>query len=135
MNATSAQTVECYTCGGRARLVRSVRLRHNAGPEFDRIIDRWPDWNAIPQDDRDAFGRALLQYERNSKHRRAFICERCYKFLDNDFGVNEIMTPHGPTSFGLSGECRAGRAAVYDYERWRRYQARLAAKMGVSSGE
>jgi hypothetical protein len=124
--------VECFGCGRAVKLVRSVRIRDDGGAEFQRICDRWPDPNAIPAAQRDQFDRVLLQDERNSKHRRAFVCEACYKRLDNTFGVNEIMTANGPQVFGLSGECREGRAAVYTYEKWVRYQQRVGCKMGIA---
>ena len=124
-------TIRCHTCGQDAKLVRSVRLRHDPNPEFNRIVQRWPDPNAIPADDQDVFKRAYLQWDRDSKHRRAFICEACYKRLDNPLGVAEIVTPEGVKVFGLSGDSRASRAAVYDYEKWRRYQARLGRTLGI----
>ena len=127
------QLIPCHTCERLIVLARSVRIRQNPNLEFKRMLDRWPDPNQTRGAERVEFNRALLQYQRNSKHRRAFICEQCYKLLDNHYGVGEILTPSGPCDFNLAGDSRAGKAAVYTVAKWRRYQRRLASSMGVSA--
>ncbi|MBN1489965.1 MAG: hypothetical protein JXA69_08615 [Phycisphaerae bacterium] len=129
-------TIECEACGCRAPMARSVRMRVDPEREFERIKNKFPDLNAIPEHLQDEFFRAYVQYHRNSQHRRAFICLECYATLDKHYGVAAIPTKFGKTEvFHLSGDCRGGRAAVYNYAKWRSYQSRKAAQMGVAFTE
>jgi len=109
-------------------------MRIHPSMEWERIVATFPDPNNIPADRQDEFFRAYAQYQHqhNSQHRRAFICLGCYAKLDNHYGVASIVTTVGETkTFGLSGECRARRAAVYNYAKWLRYQRRKAGQMGI----
>ncbi len=124
--------IRCEACGDQVVMVRSVRMRIHPTMEMERIVAAFPDPNNVPEDRLDEFNRAYIQYERNCQHRRAFICLPCYAKLDNHYGVAPILTRDGETkTYGLSGECRRGRAAVYDYAKWLRYQRRKAGEMGV----
>jgi hypothetical protein len=112
-------------------LVRSVQIRPCPNREFYRFFQRFPDPNAIPEAQEDHAQRAYTQYERNAKYRRAFICERCYKLLDTYSGVGVVTADGQSQSYGLSGRCRRGKAAVYDYGKWMRYQRERGAQIGI----
>ncbi len=123
--------VPCHTCRQEVKLVRSVQIRPWPNHEFYRFLRRFPDPNAIPEAQEEQAQRAYMQYERNATYRRAFICERCYKRLDTYSGVGVITADGQSRSYGLSGKCRRGKAAVYDYDKWMRDQRRRGAQLGI----
>jgi hypothetical protein len=124
--------IECEACGDQVAMARSVRMRIDPNIEMERIVAAFPDLNNIPADRLDDFNRAHIQYERNSQHRRAFICLQCYAKLDNHDGVAPILTKDGEAkTYGLSGRSRRDQAPVYDYAKWLRYQRSKAGEMGV----
>ncbi|HUU82990.1 MAG TPA: hypothetical protein VM243_05740 [Phycisphaerae bacterium] len=75
--------------------------------------------------------RLYEQYERQMAFRRAFICERCYKALDTHYGTGAITAAGTAKRYSLSGDCRGGKAAVYDHAKWQRYQQRKAGELGI----
>lgn len=95
----------------------------------ERLIpSKWKDptsWAKMSEPELARCHAAFAQYARNTKYRRAFICNLCYQQLDNYSGAAEILTLRGPKTFNLAGSSRGGKAAVYDHAKWSRYQERL----------
>ena len=123
--------ITCETCGSSARLVRSVLLKLCCDQSFRRFMERYPDPRAVDDDERDDFERVYRYILRNEMFRRAFVCERCYKRLDRESGPAEILYQARVRPWYISGRSRRGRAAVYNYDRWLRFQRRKASEMGI----
>ncbi len=123
--------MSCEACGKEMTIARSVRLRSNPEPEFEQIVDRFPDPNDMPDSRREELDRVYLQYLRNAEYRRAFICPACYRAIDTHVGAGIVVVEGAEKRFHISGDSRRDRAAVYDYDKWLRYQQREAAKLGI----
>jgi hypothetical protein len=68
-----------------------------------------------------------LAYTEQTTYRWAFLCEDCYRRLDNEDGMAVVR---GQT-FNLAGASRRGKArAVYEAE-YRAFQRQEAAKLGL----
>ncbi len=132
MKAATDRLIPCHVCERQAPLVRSVKIRHEGGGDVEcripmrmaaRLEDAYGSLDAVPKE-------AMLAFARRD-YRRAFICERCYKHLDRNshrfLGPETIEVAGEVRSYRLSGDSRQGRAAVYDYNRWSRFQARKGA--------
>ena len=81
--------MRCYCCEQEIRLARKVELRPVV--HFDPV--QGPD------------SVAYQSYCENMTYRWAFICNACYRKLDNEIGVAEIP---GRGEFNLSGASRGG---------------------------
>jgi len=66
-----------------------------------------------------------------AQFRRGFVCLDCYCRLARRLAPVAIKRGDSFRLFRLAGESDRGKAAVYDYEKWFRYQANLARRMGV----
>lgn len=132
-------SIECHCCGRGVEIVRSVMLRGDVEKLAEEYIERTFPGQAsepieITQEEFKSLKPGYDYYKRNVVYRRAFICEACYKKIDSEpVGAAEIFTPGGAKVFGLAGASRHGRAAVYNEKKWRRFQARLAKQMGLST--
>lgn len=69
---------------------------------------------------------AYIAYREASTFRPAFVCEDCYRTLDNAVGAGEI---NGQV-YGIDGRSRGGRAALYDERRYLAYMGRQASRGG-----
>ena len=78
--------IPCHTCGGKTKLARSVLLRICDDGEIERARKQWRKTFALDLEDFEHEHKKLMyaydRYEKNQKHRRTFVCERCYKGLD-----------------------------------------------------
>jgi hypothetical protein len=105
--------VRCYCCEHDIQLARKVKLRplvdfdpHAGGPE----------------------SVAYQSYCENMTYRWAFICNACYRKLDNEIGAGEIP---GRGQFNLSGASRGDKATTVDEAKYRKFQRREAERMGL----
>src|SRR5262245_14972168 len=105
--------MECYCCGRAVSLTHRVQLRGD--------VRTPPSGFASPDEPGDH------AYLKHATFRTAFICPACYDALDNDYGAGEI----GGRVYNLAGRSRGGKAAVYNEAKYRAYQRRLAAELGV----
>jgi hypothetical protein len=71
---------------------------------------------------------AYQSYREDMTFRWAFICNACYRKLDNLVGVAEIP---GHGVFNLAGVSRRDRATTVDEPRYQRFQRREAERMGL----
>jgi len=103
----------CYCCGHNTPLAHHVKLRGDA-----RTV---PTGSKAPADPADRAHREEMTF------RSAFVCPACYAALDSGDGTAAIA---GRT-YGIAGQSRGGRAAVYDEAKYLAYQCRLASGMGI----
>lgn len=77
--------------------------------------------------------RCYLQFCKCMEFRRAFVCLACYRHLDdNRTGGQGVVIRDGKARlFNLAGSSRGGKAAVYNCEKYRRYQAKRASEIGI----
>jgi len=155
---TVRATIQCQTCGKCVRLARSVRIRQWLGPlpagapEVFRNADTLliaaergiGGANIVPPvtegviDASHPRYRDVQRWEEQNRRcmefQRAFICNDCYRFLDNRMGCGVIARNGKARRFGLAGASRGGKAAVYSYTKWRARQAKLAGDCGIDLG-
>lgn len=128
---SEAPLIPCHACGAGVQLARSVMLRADVEKKGEEFFNAWPDLNGLsPEQDR-RFLDAYAKHERGVKFRRAFVCEQCYRRIDNYYGMAEVPTDNGPRTFNLAGESRGDRAAVYSFKKWLSFQRRVASCMGI----
>jgi hypothetical protein len=106
--------MRCYCCDAEVQLGRKVKLR--VWREFEP-----------GQDGLDS--TAYLAYAEEMTFRWAFVCLACYRTLDNEIGVGEV----GAHLFNLAGQSRSDRAAVVAGAKYRAFQRREAAKLGLET--
>jgi hypothetical protein len=68
-------------------------------------------------------------YAKEMTYRWAFICQACYRILDNEVGLAEI----GAKTFNLAGASRGDKAAIVDEAKYQAFQRRQAENMGLSN--
>lgn len=71
---------------------------------------------------------AYQSYREDMTYRWAFICNACYRQLDNESGLDKIP---GRGYFNLSCTSRGGKAPVVDEAKYQKFQRRLAKQMGL----
>ncbi len=71
---------------------------------------------------------AYQSYCEDRTFRWAFICNACYRQLDNEIGVTEIS---GSGHFNLAGASRGDKAPVVDEAKYQQFQRRQAEQMGL----
>ncbi len=124
-----AGTILCHCCGRNVKLTRSAMIRGDIyNHPFLERLRRMAD-GIEPFD-----SKAYFHYKRDMTYRRAFICEACYKTIDNaEVGAAPIkpIDHYESRVFNLACRSRRGRAAVYDYKKWIAFQRRKAREMGV----
>jgi len=106
--------MECQCCRRAVTLTRFVQLR-----EVDMEVP--PGGFTSPEDPR------YLVYAERTQYRPGFVCPACYAELDGEDGVATI----DGRMFGIASRSRGGRATTYTEERYRRYQARAARRLGI----
>ncbi len=105
--------MRCYCCDQEIALARKVKLR----PIQDYDPNRGgPD------------SIAYHAYRENITFRWAFICNACYRMLDNEYGVAEIV---GHGEFNLAGVSRGDKAPTVDEAKHRQFQSKEAERMGL----
>jgi hypothetical protein len=87
--------MHCYCCDAEITLARKVKLRP------------WltPDGPPGPPD-----SAAYHSYVQEMTYRWAFICQACYRTLDNGMGMAEV----GGRKFNLAGVSRGDKATAVD---------------------
>jgi hypothetical protein len=129
--AAAGQTIRCHTCGKDVESVRSVMIRPHGGPDaLWELFKRYSQPNELSEPDRRKYRWLYVRAVEAGKYHRAFICNTCYQAFDTHCGVGGIETDAGNAEFGLAGQSRGGKAAVYDYGKWVSFQKRLAKQMG-----
>lgn len=118
-------TVPCHCCQTPSTSGRSVMIRGDITAFAAEIPDKWrrgpitlSELTAAERADHDS---ATAQYNQKCEFRREFICEACYRQLDNRIGSGPVSTGTGPKNFGLAGKSRGGQAAVYSAEKWQAF--------------
>jgi hypothetical protein len=104
--------MRCYCCGVDVPVARKVKLRP---------------WHDCPDPAGGPDGPAYGFYVREMTYRWAVVCLGCYRRLDNDCGVADIAGK----AFNLAGASRADKAAVLDEAKYRAWQRREAAGLGL----
>lgn len=121
-------TVPCHCCEAPSTSGRSVMIRGDVTAFAAAIPEKWKTGpmllSALSPEERAEFDAADAKYKRECEFRRAFICEECYRQLDNPLGSGPVSTAAGPKKFGLAGESRGGQAAVYSAEKWQAFLLR-----------
>lgn len=106
--------MKCYCCEGEVAYAYHVKLRGDVrAAQFDTFTS--------PADP------AYKAYRENTEYRSAFICPACYAVLDSEDGTGEISG----RVYGIEGPSRRGRAALYDEAKYKFFQKRKAAELGI----
>jgi hypothetical protein len=105
--------MRCYYCDTLMRLARKVKLRP------------WREMEVPPTSPDDL---AYLFYCKEMSYRWAFICQPCYRKLDNEVGLAEI----GCMTFNLAGASRGDKAALVDEAKYQAFQRQQAEAMGLA---
>jgi len=105
--------MHCHCCSQEIRIARKVKLR--PWREFDPIRGN-------------SDSAAYRSYCEDMTFRWAFVCNACYRLLDNEYGVAEIP---GFGYFNLAGTSRRDRAPVIDEAKYQRFQRKQAEQMGL----
>lgn len=115
-------TVPCHCCEAPSTSGRSVMIRGDIIAFAAEIPDKWKrspitlsDLTPAERADHD---RVTAEYNQKCEFRREFICEACYRQLDNRIGSGPVSTGSGLKNFGLAGKSRGGQAAVYSAGKW-----------------
>lgn len=91
----SDKTIRCEACEDQAKLARSVKMRNARAISGERVRELM-EQRPAPDADRktvDTWIEQMVQAETNAQFQRAFVCEPCYKVLDNDIGIGVIGAP------------------------------------------
>lgn len=107
--------MKCYCCDREIPLAYHVQLRGDV-----RIVPAEVD---SPEDP------AFTSYLNNATYRSAFVCPACYSILDSFDGTGEIRG----RVYGISGRSRAGRAALYNEAKYKAFQRKKAAELGIET--
>src|SRR5262249_4517612 len=105
--------MQCYCCLQPIELARKVKLRP---------------WRTFDPSLGGPGSVAYQSYSEEMAYRWAFICNACYRRLDNESGMAEIP---GHGEFNLASKSRADKATTVDESGYRKFQAKQAADMGI----
>src|SRR5262245_20681815 len=105
--------MRCYCCDAEIGLARKVKLRAWRNPELPPTSPDDP---------------AYVFYHREMTYRWAFICQPCYRVLDNESGLVEIRAK----TFNLAGATRGDKAAIVDGAKYEAFQRKQAEEMGMT---
>lgn len=108
--------MRCYCCDHETTVARKVKLRGSA--------DYTPEQGG-PQ------SSAYRSYVNEMTYRWAFICNACYRSLDNEMGVGEI----GAKMFNLAGASRGDEAAVVDQAKYDAFQRKQIEDLGIQADD
>ncbi|MBX3406698.1 MAG: hypothetical protein KF869_08035 [Phycisphaeraceae bacterium] len=120
-------TVPCHCCQTEVPSGRSVMIRGDTSAYSSEIPEKWKrpfTLSALAPEERAEFEAASARYNEKCEFRREFICEACYRQLDNRIGCGPVTTAAGPKTFGLAGKSRGGKAAVYSGDKWLNFLGR-----------
>ena len=102
--------MKCHCCDADTKLARKVKLRSDPA----RISD--PPTAA-----------EYRFYLREMTYRWAFICNACYRTLDNDLGYAEVCRG----IFSLAGLSRGDKAPLVNETKYQAFQRHEAEKLGL----
>lgn len=105
--------MRCYCCDQPIKIARKAKLRP---------------WREYEADKGGPNSVAYHSYVEDMTFRWAFICNACYRLLDNETGRAEIP---GRGEFNLAGASRADKAATVDETAYRKFQKKMADEMGL----
>src|SRR6266540_3811576 len=108
--------MQCFCCRREVNLVRKAKVRHAPGYDPAR---------GGPE------SAAYQSYVEELTYRWAVVCPGCYARLDSPSGTATIAGKF----FTMAGQSRGGRAATMTEEKYRAWQRREAAKLGVDLDE
>lgn len=104
--------MKCYCCNANMEIARKVKIRP--------IVESTNDYTG-PDDPRYVF------YRKEMTFRWAVVCPGCYLTLDNYYGKADF----GDKTFSLAGQSRGDKAATINEEKYQKWQAKEAAKLGL----
>jgi len=123
--------MQCYCCGQEIALARKVKLRELCDLKFPP--GAFPSYgitqgHITPDEvDDDPRGSSWYRsYVENMTYRWTFICNACYRTVDNETGFAEI----GGKKFNLAGKSRRDKATMVNQEQYLMFQKKEAEKMG-----
>lgn len=129
--------MRCYCCEVKIKIGRKVKLRPRVDmpdpPESMKRRGPEPKMSAEQfnreQDEARRFAEspAYKSYVENMTYRWTFICNKCYRILDNPYGMAEI----GAKTWNIAGQSRGDKAAVVDELKHEKFQRAEAAKLGI----
>ncbi len=103
--------MRCYRCDREMTSARKVKLR----PWRDGWGDGGPD------------SAAYKSFVEDMTYRWGVICQACYSTLDNEAGLAEVAGK----LFNLAGASRGDKAATIDEAKYKVFQRKEAAKLGL----
>ena len=106
----------CYCCNREMTSARKVKLRP---------------WRDYDPDLGGPESPAYKSYEEEMTFRPAVICQACYSTLDNAAGLGQVAGK----LFNLAGASRIDKAPTIDEAKYRAFQRKEAAKLGLDLGE
>jgi hypothetical protein len=104
--------MQCYCCGQEMASARKVKLR----PVRAFNPDHGPE------------SMAYQSYREETTFRWAFICNPCYRNLDNEIGVAAIP---GHGQFCLAGSSRGDKASTVNERKYQQFRRREAERLGL----
>lgn len=107
--------MRCYCCEQEIALARKVKLRPIRHFEASQG---------------GADSVAYQSYCEEMTFRWAFICNACYRKLDNEIGVAEII---GRGQFNLASVSRRDKATTVNEAKYQQFQRQQAERMGLET--
>lgn len=106
--------MRCFCCDLELKLARKVKLRSGAFHSYDPSMGG-------------PASAACKRYKEDMTYRWAFICNECYRTLDNRTGRAEIQG----RPYNIAGASRSHKAAVVDEAKFEKFQRAEASKLGL----
>ncbi len=108
--------MRCFCCDLYLRIARKVKLRSGEFDSFDPSMGG-PD------------SAAYKRYKEDMTFRWAFICNECYRTIDNpdNLGSGEIAG----RMYNMAMRSRNDKAAVVDEAKYEKFQRAEASKLGL----
>ena len=106
--------MRCYCCDLELKIARKVKLRP--------FVDMPDGPNTGPD------SAAYKSYIENMTYRWAFICNECYRTLDNHEGRARVAGKF----YNIAGASRCDKAAVVNQAKYEKFQRAEASKLGLA---
>ena len=106
--------MRCYCCDLELKIARKVKLRSGDFDSYDPSMGG-PD------------SPANHRYVEDLTYRWAFICNECYRTLDNYEGRARIAGKF----YNIAGASRGDKAAVVNQAKYEKFQRAEASKLGL----
>jgi hypothetical protein len=114
-NLNGHTAMRCYCCKQQIKIARKAKLRP---------------WRELNADRVGPETAAYESYKEEMTFRWAFLCNACYRILDNEAGRAEI---DGQGEFNLAGASRFAKATTVDEAGYLEFQRKEAEKMGLDA--